>query len=727
MLGVIGSRFSIGKETYTPFSAELHYYRIEKKYWSICFERIRKAGFRIIATSVPWNIHQDANKYMDFTGMTDPRKDLVVFLELAREFGFKIILRPGPMVWAQLPYAGLPKGLFNDIKLFARDASGEEVSLPEAHGIEGGYLPSYLHTNFQFHLRNYFKTFIETTKNYVHPRGPVFMVELDYETSFARLLHPGSADYNPDVLAEHYPAFLAKRYPDIKKLNSAYHEKHKEFETVEPPRKFDDLELKTYPKVLDWFRYREYMLNEYLSILEDIFTSYSVEPLLFRSLYFNPGDIIPAFNLVPEDRSPFLGMNIFPEGRYFDMTNKARFLKAEYGFAYATSFTSGASATDSQREEQIAPIGKNVRRFYLSGGLAAGLKGMNHYMFVDRDHWYGAPLHKDGTVGDSYEVVKNFNEGIEGVDFDEMSSEPKIAILANRLYYWLRDAKGKKEFAYLERLMGDTMAGFCRDLTRLRLDYGIRENRDFSTMKHYQTVFVASAEVMSERDQEAIVEMAKAGTTIIMVGLMPKYNEEFKDCQVLAKHFRIKTTLDTQVVTITHKGGSFAGYTYGVIRTSDDSRIKKLAEVGVKTVGVCSTRFKGSLYFFSFDFASGGDHNKLAFVESILEGIGHKSFLYCSDPSVNIAFHMGHKTGLLYLVAPPPGELSDGLESSAKEVIIQADLREAGFSAAKLKLTNILEDPETVVPIKIAAKDLRSGIVLPIQYPDGIIYKVEKG
>jgi len=169
MLGVIGNRFSIGKETYSPFSAELHYFRIDKRYWSICFERIRKAGFRIIATAVPWNVHQDHTKHVDFSGLDDPRKDLIVFLELAREFGFKVILRPGPMVFAQLPYTGLPRTLFTDIKLFARNSKGEEIKLPDTHGVTGGYLPSYLHRNFQFHLRNYFKAFIETTKNYVHP------------------------------------------------------------------------------------------------------------------------------------------------------------------------------------------------------------------------------------------------------------------------------------------------------------------------------------------------------------------------------------------------------------------------------------------------------------------------------------------------------------------------------------------------------------------------------
>jgi len=50
LLGINENKFAIGKEVYYPFSVELHYFRVDKKYWSICFERIRKAGFRIIST-----------------------------------------------------------------------------------------------------------------------------------------------------------------------------------------------------------------------------------------------------------------------------------------------------------------------------------------------------------------------------------------------------------------------------------------------------------------------------------------------------------------------------------------------------------------------------------------------------------------------------------------------------------------------------------------------------
>ncbi len=725
MLGVIGNKFSIGKETYQPYSAELHYFRIDKRYWSICFERIKRAGFRIISTTVPWNIHQDDAKYIDFNGSHDPRKDLIVFLELAREFAFKVILRPGPWVAAQVPYGGLPRTLFNDIKLFARDSTGREVKLPDAYGVEGGYLPSYIHPNFQFHLKNYFKVFIETTKNYVHPRGPIFMVELDYETSFGRMLDPDKADYNPDVLARYFPPFLEKHYGEIKKLNARYHEKHDSFATVEPPRKFTDLTFDDYPKVLDWFKFREYVLNSYLEVLEDTFKSYTVEPLFFRSLYFAPGELLPAFNLVPEDRSPFLGANVFPEGNYFDLSNKARFLKAEYGFAFASSFTSGAAATDPAREEAIAPVTDNARRFYYAAGLSSGLKGMNHYMFVDRDKWYGAPLHNDGTVSDGYEVARNFNTLISSIGFDEMEPKQDIAVVASRLYYWLRRTTSQKEFPYVKRLLDDSTAGFCRDLMRLKLNYAIRENRLFDSLSSYKALFVPATEVMAEKDQEALVELAKAGVTIIMCGLMPRFDENLKECQVLANHFRIKTTADYHIGTIAHKNGTFPTYIYGSIRPADDGKVKKLAQEGTKIVAVSSARFKGTFCLFAFDIASGGNHQKLAFLESILSSEGINSHLYCSDPSVDLSFQVGEKKGILFVVVPPPGELSDGFEPKQKEVIIRADLKELGFSAAQVKLTNILHG-ETTEPIKTTSKELKDGIPLVVNFPDGLIFVVEK-
>jgi beta-galactosidase len=724
MLGVSENRFTIGKEVYYPFSVELHYFRVDKKHWSICFERIKRAGFRIISTSVPWNLHQDANKNIDFGGFVDPRKDLIVFLELAREFGFKVILRPGPWIAGQWPNGGLPQFLFSDLKIFARDSKGQELRLNNDAGVSGGYLPSYLHPHFQHFLRNYFKTLIETTKNYIHPRGPIFMVELDFETSFGRYLDPASADYNPDVLAMYYPEFLATRYEDIKKLNQLYKDKAESFATIEPPRNFASLELKDLPKVFDWFCFREYILKTYLSTLEDIFKSFTVTPLFFRSLYFRPGDLLPAFDLVSQEKDTMLGSNVFPEGSYFDLVQKGRYLHGEYQFAWASSYVSGNPASDKQLHSGLAIYPDGLRRFYLVAALISGFKGFNHYMFVDRDHWYGAPLAKDGTISTGYEIAKLFNAAILSTKLNELQAEKKICLIGNRQYQWMRLLDKPQQFEYIEQLLVDTAAGLCRDLMRLKLDYDIRETFDVDKLSKYELLLIPSAEFMPEKMQEGIVELLKKGVNIILCGLMPKYDENFRECQILSRHLRLKTALGTGIDSIKVKNGQFTSFIYGSILTTD-SKVKKLAISNKKNVGVSVSRYKGLFYLFSFNIGSGCDHNKMVYIESLLSENNITPHLYCSDSSIDLALHKNEKRAILFLVAPPAGELSSISDTSSREVIIRVDLRKIGISSAKVKMVDLLLAAENTQPLKVTAEALRKGMPVSIDFPDGKIFLIE--
>ncbi len=725
MLGVNEGRFTIGKEVYYPFAVEMHYFRVNKRYWSVCFERIKKAGFRLLSTGVPWNLHQGPNKDIDFTGYNDSRKDLIVFLELAREFGFKVILRPGPWISGQWPQGGLPKFLFRDIKVFARDCKGQEISMPDDHGVEGGYLPSYLNPTFQHSLKNYFKTLVETTKNYIHPRGPVFMVELDFETSFGRNLHPGSADYNPEVIQRYYPSFLQSRYGDIARLNKEYHSKDTSFEAVEPPRKFDEIDFKDLPIVFDWFRFRELTLKAYLTTLEEIFKSYTVEPLFFRSLYFKSGDLLPAFALVTGEEIPMLGTNIFPHGTYFDLAQKGRYLAGQYDFAWAASFTSGAPATEKELNAGFADYPDGLRRFYLTAGLASGFKGLNHYMFVSRDHWRGAPLASDGTITSGYDVVRNFNAAVLESKLHSLERLVKVCVVGNRSYQWYTQLENPKQFAYIKKLVQSSSAGLCRDLLKLKIDYDIRETIDPARMKKYDLVYIASAEFMGEEMQEGIIELLKQGTNVMLCGLMPKFDGNFKECQTLSRQTRIKTSLGCNIDRVKGKAGEFTAYVYGHV-VSTDSKIKKLLTSNRKTVGVASSRFKGTLFLFTFDIASDTDHNKLVFLESIFNELKIQPFVYCSDPSVDIVLNRSDKKVIMYIVAPPSGELTALSNASTRELVISADLRKAGLASAKLKVKDLLA-PEETPPLKISADNLRRGIAMNVSYPDGQILMFEKG
>jgi len=725
LLGINENKFAIGKEVYYPFSVELHYFRVDKKYWSICFERIRKAGFRIISTSVPWNLHQDRNKDIDFTGYNDSRKDLIVFLELAREFGFKVILRPGPRINAQWPNGGFPDFLFNDIKILARDARGQEIKLPDDYGVESGYLPSYLHPHFLHYLRNYFKTFVETTKNYIYPRGPVFLVEIDFETSFAGNSKPDSADYNQDVLSKYFPGFLASRYDDIKKLNQVYREKNSDFESVEPPREFADLELKNMTKVFDWIRFRELILKAYLSTIEEIIRSYTVEPLFFRSLYFDNNDLLPSTDLFSSEDGVLTGANIFPQGTYFDIAQKGRYLHGEHKFAWGASFVSGMPSAEADILSEAGEYPDGLRRFYLTAGLASGFKGFNHYMFVNRDHWQGSPLAADGTITSGYEVVKRFNAAILNIKLNELEGIKKVCVIGNRAYQRMKSLDNTKQFGYIEQLMSNCINGICRDLLRLKIDYDIRENLEIDKLKKYKLVFMPSTEFMSEKMQETILEMLKVGINVVLCGLMPKYDDRFRSCQDLSRQTRIKTSLGPDIDIVKYKAGQFTARIFGHILTAD-GKVKKLATIKKKPVGVASSRYRGTLYFFSFDIASEGDHNKMTHFEELLANCGITPFMYCSDPSVDLVINRADKRVVLYMVAPPPGELSSITDTSSREVIIRIDLRKVGIASARVKITDLFADEEEVEPLKVTSDSLRKGIPLEINFPDGRMFLIEK-
>ena len=726
MLGVDHNRLTIGKDIYYPFSVEMHYFRVDKRHWSVCFERIKRSGFRIISTAVPWNLHQDKNKDIDFNGFQDPRKDLVVFLELAREFGFKVILRPGPWIAGQWKTGGIPEFVLRDKDLLARNAEGDTVSLPDEVGVPGGKLVSYLHPHFQHYLKNYLKNLIETTRNYIHPRGPVFLVEFDFETSFCRRIGPGEADYNDYVVKTLYPAYLQQKYEDIKHLNAAYHEKYKEFSEVEPPRQFADTDLKVLPKYFDWFSFKEWYLSEFLRGLEDLFKSYTVLPLFFRSLYFKSEHPLPAFSLRTTAESEHLvGASVFPEGTAFDLMQKARYMRTMTDFAWAPSFISGSVTSNREESEKMFPVTDGRRRFFIAAGLAGGFKGLNHYMYVNRDHWYGAPVDVDGAIGSGFEIIKRLNIAIPKIEIDKLEPVQSIAAAFHRPYQWMVGLPQLQNLGYMRRLLHETFNGICRDFRRLGYDFGVGDVDAPQKLEKFNTVFIPIAEVMSASAQKNIIGLAEKGVNLVLIGLLPRYDESGQECGELSKVLHIKTQLAEEIVEVDRgHGHQFVAFQYGIIRTKHP-KVKELVIAKGKRVGVVSTSLKGKVFLYTFDIASGGDFRRLIHMESVLSELKLTTPVYVSDPNIEVVLHRGDSSFVIFLLAPPPGELADATDIRTKDILLKVDLRKAGFKGTRLQLTDQFAE-EGALPIKTSVDELKSGISLTIGFPDARILLVEK-
>lgn len=114
--------FEVGKESFLldgkPYivkAAELHYPRIPEQYWEHRIQMCKALGMNTICLYVFWNLHETEQGKFDFRGPKNLRK----FVELCRDNGMDVILRPGPYVCAEWEMGGLPWWLLKnpDIRL----------------------------------------------------------------------------------------------------------------------------------------------------------------------------------------------------------------------------------------------------------------------------------------------------------------------------------------------------------------------------------------------------------------------------------------------------------------------------------------------------------------------------------------------------------------------------------------------------------------------------------
>ena len=94
------------------FSGAFHYFRCPKPLWADRFAALKGAGFNCLETYAAWNWHEQTPP----AGPEDTSKldmtDLHDWLEMAtRQFGFYVILRPGPYICAEWDGGGYPQWL----------------------------------------------------------------------------------------------------------------------------------------------------------------------------------------------------------------------------------------------------------------------------------------------------------------------------------------------------------------------------------------------------------------------------------------------------------------------------------------------------------------------------------------------------------------------------------------------------------------------------------------
>lgn len=104
-----GNKFFLDGEEYTIISGAMHYFRIPREYWHDRLLKLKECGFNTVETYTCWNLHEPKENVFDFSGMLD----LEAYIDIAKELGLNVILRPGPYICAEWEMGGLPAWLLN--------------------------------------------------------------------------------------------------------------------------------------------------------------------------------------------------------------------------------------------------------------------------------------------------------------------------------------------------------------------------------------------------------------------------------------------------------------------------------------------------------------------------------------------------------------------------------------------------------------------------------------
>ena len=117
--GLRGDGFELDGKPFQMIAGEMHFQRIPPPYWKDRLLKAKALGLNTVATYVFWNSLEPLPGQWDFTGSNDVRR----FIQLAREIGLLVMLRPGPYACAEWDFGAMPPWLLSipDIKVRCLD------------------------------------------------------------------------------------------------------------------------------------------------------------------------------------------------------------------------------------------------------------------------------------------------------------------------------------------------------------------------------------------------------------------------------------------------------------------------------------------------------------------------------------------------------------------------------------------------------------------------------
>lgn len=530
-------------------SGEFHYFRVPKQDWEKRLILLKEAGGNCVATYIPWILHEPVEGDIRFGDI--PQRDLTDFLELCKKLDLLVVCRPGPYQYSELKYDGLPGWLCENYpEILARDINNK---------IFRGSSVSYLHPVFLEKVKKWFDVVCPLVAKYmVSKDGPIAMVQIDNELMG---IHEwfGTWDYNHDTMGfgienGRYPAFLRKRYCDIKSLNAAYSSTYRQFHEVFPINKEESGEKEEKRRNKDYQDFYFHIIAEYVSTLHHWLRETGIN----CQIVHNSGN--PNMNSYFLETVKLLGKEfLLGSDHYYNLDQDWDQNNPTPQYAVNIYYSN----------EMLRLMGYPATVFELPGGsfsdwppvtqedlmccymtnTALGMKGLNYYIFTGGPnpegislfgdiYDYGASVGAFGDIRPTYGSQKQYGEFLETNPW--LAGTDRVADFHMGLDWEHSRSKhyfnGKSSCGFSNAdswnfiRKGMMTTAFCASYSFNMLDL----SNPSTTVETGKPLFIATSACMSEIIQKALVQFVENGGKLFLAPVIPSMDENFNSCTILS-------------------------------------------------------------------------------------------------------------------------------------------------------------------------------------------------
>jgi beta-galactosidase len=535
-------------------SGEIHYFRIKRELWDLHLEAAKEAGLTTVSTYIPWAWHESEESVFDFTGASDPQRDLAGWIDRCQAHGLFCIVKPGPFILAEFRGAGLPDWFLEQY--------GTEVKMCNS---QGDIVPSdgvnLFHEKYIEKVTLWFDQIMPfISKRQLSNGGPVIMMQICNEIGvFSWLAKQG--DYGHDV-KNRFITFLTKKFTNISEVNSLWGTNYSDFAglALPPDGKIPYASKGDRGRDYEWHCFWRTYYGDYLRLLTGLARERGVTVPMYHNLpgwiygsgYEFPVNITMYEDLFGDKSEIIFGVDHIPEFLSYRNMHDDRIIN-DITFAmqgnkpmFAAEFQCGS------REYHVVTNPRELELFY-KASIANGLTGWNYYMFSqgrnpsrkgysgETFYWFN-PLTPEGERTSVFPLVKRMSKIVKTAEnlIVEARHKAEIAVLFYPPYYAteLERPVGKEcELQFTPSCIRRPayFDGLLKVLQLLNIDYDMVDLSKATTaeLTKYKQIWAFSTDEMNAKDQQTIVDYTKTGGNTVLFPYLPDREMSQKPCTII--------------------------------------------------------------------------------------------------------------------------------------------------------------------------------------------------